>query len=231
MTILAEAVPPSLTLNGLRAFLHDAGICPGDRLPPERELSGQLGVSRFELRKALTLMEASGLVERRVGRGTYLIEPLSDDGSDTTDLKALAESTSPHEAMMARLALEPQLAGLAAIHASQRELAKARSLTIEMRKAESWPAYETLDAGFHATIAHAAHNTLLAELHRIVNAVRVSVVWGRLDVPEDGPPDDYHSFAEHEAILAALERRDRPGAHDAMRAHLLSTRATLVRDD
>ncbi|RZV99750.1 MAG: FCD domain-containing protein, partial [Rhodobacteraceae bacterium] len=49
--------------------------------------------------------------------------------------------------------------------------------------------------------------------------------------PRDGPPADYHSFAEHDAIIEALERRDRQAAHAAMRAHLKSVRATLLKDD
>jgi len=72
---------------------------------------------------------------------------------------------------------------------------------------------------------------LLAEMHRIVNAVRVSVVWSRLELPQHGPPADYHSFAEHDAIIDALEKRDRHAARTAMREHLKSVRATLLKDD
>lgn len=219
------------TLDGLRDYLRDAGIKPGDRLPPERSLSETLGVSRSELRKALALMEANGFLDRQVGRGTFLTGPQQALDGDLTSISLIAERTSPHEAMMARLALEPQLAGQAAIHASGRQIAKAEALAAEMRAATDWETYENLDATFHETIAHAAGNSLLAELHRIVNRVRIKVVWARLDVPEGGPPADYHSFAEHEAIVAALRRRDRAGAQEAMRAHLRSISATLLTDD
>ncbi|MEM6761269.1 MAG: FCD domain-containing protein [Pseudomonadota bacterium] len=216
-------------IEGLRDFLAEAGIGPGDRLPPERALSQELGVSRSELRKALTVMEASGSLHRHVGRGTYLVEP--PRGAGTTSLSALSERTSPHEAMVARLTLEPQLAGLAAIHASARQIGKARTLAAQMRRASTWTSYEALDSAFHETIAVAAGNSLLAELHRIVNAVRVEVVWARLDLPAAGPPPDYHSFAEHDAIIDALDRRNKTAAHDAMRAHLKSVSARLTQDD
>jgi len=219
------------TLDGLRDFLREAGIGPGDRLPPERALSETLGVSRAELRKALALMEANGFLDRKVGRGTFLVGPQEDDGADLTRISAVAERTSPHEAMMARLALEPQLAGQAAIHASGRQIAKAESLMQAMRNAPDWETYEELDAVFHETIAQAAGNSLLAEVHRIVNRVRIKVVWARLDVPRGGPSADYHSFAEHEAIVAAIRRRDRAGAQEAMRAHLKSISATLLSDE
>ena len=107
----------------------------------------------------------------------------------------------------------------------------ARSLADGMRKAADWAEYEQLDARLHELIAVASGNPLLAELHRIVNAVRVKVVWSKLELPRGGPPTDYHSFAEHDEIIEALERRDRLAAHAAMRNHLKSVRATLLKDD
>ncbi|MDJ0637302.1 MAG: FCD domain-containing protein [Paracoccaceae bacterium] len=217
--------------DALANWLATSGAAPGDRLPPERQLSERLGISRGELRKAMTVLEAEGIVERHVGRGTFLRAPSADGRSSETLVLQLAEITSPHAAMMARLSLEPELAGHAAIHAAPLHLTEARSLADGMRKAADWAEYEQLDARLHELIAVASGNPLLAELHRIVNAVRVSVVWSNLELPRGGPPTDYHSFAEHDAIIEALERRDRVAAHAAMRDHLKSVRATLLKDD
>ena len=213
------------------AWLASSGAATGDRLPPERDLCEKLGISRGELRKVLTALEAEGVVERYVGRGTFLRKPEAADKSNEPLVARLAEITSPYAAMMARLSLEPELAGHAAIHAAPRHLTEARRLAESMRMAASWEEYERLDARLHELIAVASGNPLLAELHRIVNAVRLSVVWSRLDLPQDGPPADYHSFAEHEEIIAALENRDRLAAHAAMRNHLKSVIATLLKDD
>ena len=217
--------------DALAGWLVNSGAEPGDRLPPERELSDQLGISRGELRKALTALEVEGVVERHVGRGTFLRTPSASDKRNEPLVIRLAEITSPHAAMMARLSLEPELAGHAAIHAAPRHLAEARRLAEDMRAATNWSEYERADTRLHELIAVASGNPLLAELHRIVNAVRVSVVWSRLELPQDGPPPDYHSFAEHDEIIAALESRNRWAAHAAMRNHLKSVRATLLKDD
>jgi len=222
---------PLETRDALANWLAASGAAPGDRLPPERALSERLGISRGELRKAMTALEAEGLVERHVGRGTFLREPTADDTIYEPLVRRMAEITSPHDAMMARLSLEPELAGHAAIHAAPRHLTEARNLTMAMREAADWAEYEQLDARLHELIAVASGNPLLAELHRIVNAVRVSVVWSNLEIPRNGPPADYHSFAEHDAIVEALEKRDRPAAHAAMKKHLKSVRATLLKDD
>lgn len=200
-------------------------------MPPERQLSETLRISRGELRKAMTALEADGIVERHVGRGTFLRTPSPAETDYEPLFARLAEITSPHDAMMARLSLEPELAGYAAIHASQRQLTEARNLANAMRTAANWAEYEDLDARLHELIAVASGNPLLAELHRIVNAVRVSVVWSFLEIPQDGPPEDYHSFSEHDEIILALESRDRKAAHTAMRNHLKSVRATLLKDD
>lgn len=221
----------SASRDVLVSWLADHGVAPGDKLPPERALSERLGMSRGELRKAMTALEAEGVVERHVGRGTYLRAPAGSDMIIEPMVGKLAEITSPHDAMMARLSLEPELAGHAAIHAAPRHITEARQLGEAMRAATSWEEYEGLDERLHELIAMASGNPLLVELHRIVNAVRMSVVWAKLELPEDGPPDDYHSFAEHDEIISALERRDRWAAHAAMRNHLKSVRATLLKDD
>lgn len=217
--------------DAISGWLASTGAVPGDKLPPERELSERLGISRGDLRKALTALETEGVIERHVGRGTYLRLPSATSSGKLPMVARLAEVTSPHDAMMARLTLEPELAGHAAIHASPRHLAEARRLADGMRAASNWAEYESLDTRLHELIAIASRNPLLVELHRIVNAVRVSVVWSNLQIPEHGPPKDYHSFAEHDAIIDALESRDRRAAHAAMRAHLKSVRATLLKDD
>ena len=221
----------SETRDTLANWLAASGVEPGDRLPPERALSERLGLTRGELRKGMTALETEGRIERHVGRGTFLREPAVEETNYEPLVRRLADVTSPHAAMMARLSLEPELAGQAAIHAAPRHLAEARSLAKSMREATNWAEYEKLDARLHELIAEASGNPLLAELHRIVNAVRVSVVWSSLELPQGGPPADYRSFAEHDAIITALEKRDRTAAHAAMREHLKSVRATLLKDD
>ena len=219
------------TLPILRNWLDTANLGEGDRIPAERVLAEELSVSRSDLRKALLVLESEGRLYRHVGRGTFIKDPTKLDLSDTAKLAALAQKTSPHEAMIARLALEPELARLAALHASPRQIADMRRLANEMRKASDWETYEELDASFHDLIAEATGNPLLHEVSRIVNGVRREVVWNRLYLPEGRPTPDYHSFAEHDEIVTSMERRDRAGSRDAMKKHINSTLGTMMADD
>lgn len=214
----------------LRSWIAASGLKEGARLPAERELATTLGVTRAELRKALLVMEVDGRLERGVGRGTFLAKRPATARvfSTASGTAALAERTGPHEAMSARIALEPELAAMAAIHGTPLQLRELRSLATAMRAANSWAKYEKLDADFHDLIAQASGNSLLHEVHKIINGVRLVVVWGRLNTPDAAPSPDYHSFAEHDEIAQALELRDGAWAHKAMKAHLTSTLNTMT---
>ena len=220
-------------LARLRAWIGSSGISTGDRLPPERDFCTALGVSRAELRKALLVLEANGSLVRKVGRGTFLTkkpEPRRSVNAAKT-VSELAERTGPQEAMIARIAIEPELARMAAIGASPLQLRKLRLMETKMRKAPSWRVYEELDLEFHDLIAESASNSLLHDLHKILNGVRVVVVWQRLSTPQGAPPPpDYHSFVEHDAIVTALEKRSGSEAFEAMKAHLQSTLSMLTTD-
>ena len=102
-------------LTQLRAYLAHAGGLAGARLPPERQLAEELGVSRGTLRHALADLEAEGLIWRHVGRGTFI----GNRPVDTVqDLSEVTRRTNPAGVMEARLSLEPELARLAALHAT-----------------------------------------------------------------------------------------------------------------
>lgn len=189
-----------------------------------------LGFSRAELRKGLLVLEAEGLVQRQVGRGTFLakLPGQRKAPASSVSITNLAEQTGPHEAMIARIALEPELARLAAMHATPQQIRGLRNLAASMRRATRWSNYEELDLEFHNNIAEATGNSLLHEVHKIINGVRLVVVWRRLDTPQLGPSQDYHSFDEHDLIVDALEKRSGAEAHAAMLKHLETTLATMT---
>jgi len=219
----AEHVHSALTQ--LRAFLNQEGLPPGTRLPPERELADLLGVSRGELRKALAVLERRGELWRHVGKGTFIG---ARPAAELVSVPVIAAQTTPAEVMRARLAIEPELAREAALHATAEDMAALRLCLTGAREAETWRHYESWDNRLHRTIAEAAHNALLLAVFDTVNAVRRTVVWGRLREDGPRPPADHHSFAEHEAIVAAIGERDLASAAAEMRAHLRDVQARLL---
>jgi len=185
----------------------------------------EFGVTRSEIRKVLAQMEAEGRLSRQVGRGTFISAPQNEPPSK---IELLQLSTSPREAMEARLLIEPELASLAAINATATQIDAMRVLAVQTRNAENWKAYEQLDGKLHRLIAEAAGNKLLVAVHETVNEVRRAVVWKWLDTRPSKPPSDYSSFAEHDELISAIENRDRVGAMEAMRRHLRTTSSRLI---
>ena len=218
-------VPEPGLVTQLRAYLAQAKLPDDGRLPPERELSAALGVSRAELRKALEVLESEGQLWRNVGKGTFIGGRPLDTFADIT---ALARRSNPAEVMRARLAMEPELARTAAFMATPADISEMRLCLTRSRQADTWRQYEGWDTRLHRTIAEATHNSLLLGLFDTLNAVRRAVTWGRLRAIPVKPALDHHSFEEHERIVDAIEVRDMVGAAAAMRAHLQTVERKLL---
>lgn len=202
----------------LRAYIADAGLGLGDRLPPERLLAGQLGVGRADLRRALDALAREGRLWRHVGKGTFLSDNADAPAADP--VSALAKRVSPADVARARLALEPAIAREAAIHATAEGIATLRATALRARRAASWREYEALDNQLHREIAEQTASQTLLALFDQLNTLRRMVVWGRTDRRGVRPPEDHASFAEHDRVIAALAARDPDAAQAAMRGHL-----------
>ena len=214
--------PDALELLG--SYIRDGGYSAGDRLPPERQLIEELGVSRSTLRRALDAMERSGAIWRHVGKGTFVAE--GDPGS-ADQLAGLARQLTPMRMMQARMCLEPALAREAAVHASGEAMTAMRLAMTRAHAASTWAEYEAQDDQFHRSVAEAGDNLLLLSVFDQLNRVRRAVAFGTVERRSAKPPADHSSFAEHEAIAAAIVAREPDAAWSAMRAHLRSVSARL----
>ncbi|MGV3741386.1 MAG: FadR/GntR family transcriptional regulator [Burkholderiaceae bacterium] len=215
----------------LRAYLAKEELSPGSQLPPERELSEILGVTRGDLRKAIAVLEAEGQVWRHVGKGTFLGPKPIDT---VVSLQGVDQRTNPAEVMRARILMETAIAREAALNANRADIDAMQRCLKASRAAKTWRQYETSDNQLHQLIAEATHNSLLIALYDALNAVRRTIAWGRMRSSQGGPPTNHHSFADHEAIVAAISERDINGAERAMQRHLSGVEQRLLspfRDD
>ena len=209
----------------LRSYIFDGGFAHGVRLPPERHLTDELGMSRATLRKALDALERDGVIWRHVGKGTFV-----SDGSQQVPNGALAElgrQLTPFRMMRARMAIEPAIAREAAVNASGDTQMRMQRALERSKAAATWREYEIQDDIFHRTVAEASDNLLLLSLFDQLNGVRRAVAWGNVTRRSALPSPDHSSFAEHDAIAKAIANRDPVAAYDAMRAHLRSVSQRL----
>ncbi|BCJ89956.1 GntR family transcriptional regulator [Terrihabitans soli] len=209
--------PPDI-LSTVRDYLAKRSPALNERLPPERTLSEMLGVSRTELRKALAVLEGEGQIWRHIGRGTFIgARPVVN----LDDIRFLGSITTPAQILEARLALEPEIARLAAMRGIDADFAEMKLCEKRCREARIWRVYEAWDHRFHLAIALAARNKLMTGLFETLNAVRRTLDTAR---PLKAPPGNYPGFAEHQAIYQAIVARNPARASDAMRDHLISVR-------
>lgn len=212
-------------MEALLDFIESGKFAPGDRLPPERQLIVQLGLTRTTLRKVLDRLESEGRIWRHVGKGTFVSS--TADATNSRRLGDLSGQVSPVHMMRARLSLEPAITREAAINASDAAVRRIMAARDRAAEAPSWEDYEAEDDAFHRLIAEATGNLLLLELFDRLNQVRRAVAWNAVIRHSPRPPLDHTSFVEHERIAAAVAARNPTEAHAAMRDHLGSVSARL----
>lgn len=201
----------------IRDLIDRGGYEPGTRLPPERDLAVQLGVSRPSLREALIALDVEGRVEVRSGSGVYVSAARPEPASTRT--AALGES--PSQLMEARSVIEGELVVLACARMTPEPLARLRQILKEMHAAlERRRVPLDLDRQFHLTLAEMSGNAVLARLVEELFDERHSPISAKISSRFETARTWKAALLEHEAILKGVEARDPIVAQAAMRAHL-----------
>jgi GntR family transcriptional repressor for pyruvate dehydrogenase complex len=218
---------------------------PGNQLPSERELAKVFGASRPTVREAIRLLEQRGLLEMKLGSGSYVTEVQGTVLADSID-RYLTLGTSSHEEFLAfREMWEPEVAALAATCAEAEDLAKLERLAGQadaMEASGDTESYAAADASFHLALAEATHNRLFTAIgngiHNVMKEwVRAQVAVRRraeaaighhpaIDADEGENPGQ--ASLRHRAVYEAVVARDPAGAKEAMRAHIDFARQTFI---
>src|SRR5271163_4579025 len=198
----------------------------GQRIPPERELCTQLGVGRASLREALKALEIMGMIETRLGDGTYVCNRSEFFSRPLLWAIASSSEADARELIEARTVIEVELAGLAAEHASADDLKQIAEHLERMEKTKKNPEeFVQADVDFHIAIGRAASNSILMNaLHLIRNLLRE---WILTAVGARGVAEK--ACAQHRRVLSAIKSRDRAGARKEMRKHLQEMAAFVPR--
>jgi len=208
----------------LRTLL-DTGMSGSGRLPPERVLADEIGVSRRAVRQALDRLEAEGRVSRQQGRGTFVCDPRAH----ASDLAGeLAKLTNPVDTLEARMAIEPSLARLAALRATPGDIDKLFEAAEASRLARDPASYEKADAAFHRRIAIAARNPLLVTIFDAILSVASDGRWRHGRETAHCINNQATYAAAHRRIAAAIAERNPVLAEEAMRAHLSKVQQQLI---
>ncbi|PYT72704.1 MAG: GntR family transcriptional regulator [Acidobacteria bacterium] len=202
--------------------IQKGALKTGDKLPPERELAQQFGVSRTAVREAVKALREKGFVEAYPGRGTFIMETSAHPIRLSLDRMVKAgQAEGSRYLTEVREMMEPEIAALAAERAEAEDLAAMHESFEVMERAKRDPdAFIEADLDFHLALAEAAANPIILSLiDSIVGLLREQRM-GIFQV-EGGPErGQYH----HKKILDAVEHRDAAGAREAMKAHMRQVR-------
>ena len=208
---------PEEIADRLRLLVLDGTYPPGRPLPSERLLAARFGVSRGSIRDAFRILEMIGLLETRHGLGTYpreltvdrLVAPLASALTYARDLQ--------DELLDIRRMFEPAVARVAATRATDEDLADLhRVLDTQRRKLKHGRPAIVEDTAFHAVLARATHNRVVVRIMATLNDLLVES--RTLALKQKGRPE--RSVEGHEAVVAALGRRDADEAARAMHEHI-----------
>jgi GntR family transcriptional repressor for pyruvate dehydrogenase complex len=201
----------------IRVLMLDGTFPPGEPLPSERHLAERFGVSRGSIRDALRTLETIGLLETRHGQGTYphelsvdrLVAPLASVMAYRSDLQ--------DELLDVRRMFEPAVARVAAQRATEEDLADLqRILDTQRQKLKTGQSAIVEDTAFHAILARSTRNRVVMSIMATLNGLLVDSRTQSLQ--QKGRPA--RSIDGHEAVVAALRRRDAEGASQAMYTHI-----------
>jgi DNA-binding FadR family transcriptional regulator len=203
----------------LRALMSKGEIKPGDRLPAERDLAKQMGVSRPSVREALIALEVEGWVEVRTGAGVFVLDRAQVRKIETR--KVPDGEWGPLEIIRARRVIEGEIAALAAAHAKRKDLhAIADAIALMHEHTELGIAPTSGDQAFHMAIAQAAGNAVLVDTVQTFWVARRGPLFERLGDYFENVPSWRTAIGEHEALLEAIRGHDAAAAREAMHAHM-----------
>lgn len=207
-------------MDQIKEMIVSGAYKKGDLLPSEKELMQMTGVSRITVREALKSLTEVGMIETRRGKGSFV---LVDADALSPDVPTAELQSEYRERFLcsnhARLALEPELARLAAKNASPEDIARMEAL---LRRRRASAAGENAFDGFHHAIAQAAGNPLLLEfMERLLKMGAVSQPVFHLTLPEQQKGVSSILSDHHKKIFQAIRDGSEEFAYFYMREHLL----------
>jgi GntR family transcriptional repressor for pyruvate dehydrogenase complex len=189
----------------------------GEKIPAERELCEKLGVGRASLREALKALEIMGMIETRLGDGTYVCKRSEFFSRPLLWAIASSSEAEARELIEARTLIEVELAGLAAEHATADNLKELGEHLDTMVKTKKDPQkFVQADISFHLAIGRASSNGILMNALQLIRNLLQQWILTAVAVP--GVPEK--ACTQHRRMLLAVRNKDGVGARKEMRKHL-----------
>jgi len=204
-------------VDEIQSMVVSGKLAPGMKLPPERELAEQIGVSRTVIREAVQILVTKGLLDTKHGVGTVVCQASNAHFTESLNLLLLTHGVTLDDLHHVRAILEVENARLAALQATREDISGLCQLLTEMETVKTdAKAFADKDAEFHTALAKTSHNPLMIVL---LDSIREPMQEIRLSVSQYS--DLFATvMPDHAAIVEQVAAGDPEGAQQAMRAHL-----------
>lgn len=204
----------------IKAAVAAGHLTPGDKLPSERELTERFRVSRVTVRDALRILEATGLIEIRVGArgGAFVTSPAPQLVGEGFANMLLLSSLTPAHVTEARFVFELGMIPLICQRATKEDIAELRAICEKGQAALAAGNYDVaMSAEFHTRLARSTHN---GAIELIVDSFQGPLLMSLMKAKERAPEMGKRGVKEHLALVEAVEARDVDRASSIMASHL-----------
>ncbi len=224
---LVETNRPRFVIDQILSSIQDGSLCAGERLPSEAKLAELTGVGRTSVREALAALRLMGVVETRVGDGSYIRESVSSEIVSNGISQAIEQSEEALQLQEARAVFECGLVRLATARWSPEKAERFDDLLSKMSDAadrECYEDYVRFHRDFHLMLAQVTDNAIVERTERSFLEFMDHEGWRDMErqflLPDRG---DFlrESLSEHRAIIAAISDRDVVEAADKMHEHFI----------
>jgi GntR family transcriptional repressor for pyruvate dehydrogenase complex len=196
---------------------------PGEKLPSERKLADQLGVSRASVREAIQALAFSGYLEVIQGKGTYILE-ISTKYDEIINFFSEFSNYSLDYLMEARIMLEGEFARLAALNANQEEIDEIERVFNEIVNSKDINSFVVKDLEFHLTIAKATHNPIMNRLMKIIGEMLYKETRKIIEISRGTRENTIETTRD---LVQAIKKRNAERAGELMSEHIRNIRVSL----
>ena len=215
----------------VKGAIREGQLKPGDRLPPERELTERFGASRVTVRDALRILEANGLIEIRVGArgGAFVTAPAPDRVGEGIANMLMMASVTAEEVTEARLIFELGLVPAVCERRTDEDIEALEEICDHAERALRDGDYDmSLSAAFHTRFARCTHN---GAIEMIVDSFHGPLLMSLTKAKQVAPQMGRRGTKEHRQLVAAIRDRDHELARSIMDKHLRRTAERLSSTD
>ncbi|KOA21409.1 HTH-type transcriptional regulator LutR [Clostridium homopropionicum DSM 5847] len=207
-------------IDQIKEMIKNGTLKKGDKLPSERDLVEQLGVSRASIREALRVLEIIGLLDCRQGEGNFIKHNFDNGLFEPLSVMFMLNESKPEEIFELRKVIEIETAALAAKRITEEELKELYKLIEEMKSSESEDDRTKIDKKFHYTIAYASRNFLILNILNTVSTLMDSFIKNAREEILKKHYDKDIINSQHKSICDALSLHNPSEAALAMRKHM-----------